>query len=171
MGLKPDSGTIFDNLLVPDGVDKDTAIAYIFNETAELETAFPDANYTQWYIGVWSMVRLPVWTHWLKTTQYDYDPIANYDRKEEWSDYVKAAGTAQASDYTYGFNSDSAVPSGKTDSDTGSESTSTHKARISGNIGVTSTQELIKQERDIVDFTIYEQIANDFRKHFCLLIY
>lgn len=43
--------------------------------------------------------------------------------------------------------------------------------RMYGNIGVTSTQELIKQQREVVDFNIYKIIAEDFKEKFCIMLY
>ena len=43
--------------------------------------------------------------------------------------------------------------------------------RETGNIGITSTQELIRQQRDVVEFNIIERIINDFKCQFCLLVY
>lgn len=40
-----------------------------------------------------------------------------------------------------------------------------------GNIGLTSTQELIKQQRDIVQFNVMDYIINDFKRRFCLMVY
>ena len=40
-----------------------------------------------------------------------------------------------------------------------------------GNIGVTSTQELIQQQRDIVMFNLYDVISEEFVDEFMLLIY
>ena len=40
-----------------------------------------------------------------------------------------------------------------------------------GNIGVTSTQQLIKEEREVAMFEIDDVIINDFKKQFCILVY
>lgn len=40
-----------------------------------------------------------------------------------------------------------------------------------GNIGVTTTQQMIKEERDVDLFNIYYHILADFKKQFCLLVY
>lgn len=40
-----------------------------------------------------------------------------------------------------------------------------------GNIGVTSTQQLIKEEREISLFEIDDFIINDFKRQFCILVY
>ena len=40
-----------------------------------------------------------------------------------------------------------------------------------GNIGITTTQQMIKEEREVNEFNIYDYIINDFKQRFCLLIY
>lgn len=40
-----------------------------------------------------------------------------------------------------------------------------------GNIGVTTTQQMLEAEREIVNYSVIEVIANDYREHFCLDIY
>lgn len=40
-----------------------------------------------------------------------------------------------------------------------------------GNIGVTTTQAMIREERDVVQFSTIKYITNSFKKHFCLLVY
>ena len=94
---------------------------------------------------------------------------------------------------TYGYNSSTAAPTDKvenahdgtitdahtgtiTDTDTGTikhdtSDTGTITTTRTGNIGVTSTQSLIKEQRDIVQFNIMDYIINDFKNRFCLLVY
>ena len=40
-----------------------------------------------------------------------------------------------------------------------------------GNIGVTMTQDMLKKERQIAEFSIIKRIVDDFKKEFCLLVY
>lgn len=40
-----------------------------------------------------------------------------------------------------------------------------------GNIGVTTTQQMIEQERNTVKFNIYDYIITEFKKRFCIMIY
>ena len=102
---------------------------------------------------------------------------------------------------TYGYNSSTAAPTDKvenahdgtitdahtgtitdahtgtiTDTDTGTikhdtSDTGTITTTRTGNIGVTSTQSLIKEQRDVVQFNIMDYIINDFKNRFCLLVY
>lgn len=41
----------------------------------------------------------------------------------------------------------------------------------SGNIGVTMTQEMIQRQREIVQFNLYDYIARQFIKQFCIMVY
>lgn len=41
----------------------------------------------------------------------------------------------------------------------------------SGNIGVTMTQEMIQRQREIVQFNLYDYIARQFIKQFCIQLY
>ena len=43
--------------------------------------------------------------------------------------------------------------------------------RRTGNIGVTASQDLIKKEREISDFSIIEYITQSFKERFCILVY
>lgn len=58
--------------------------------------------------------------------------------------------------------------------ETGKENTTvtvTHEYTKSGNIGVTTTQQMIEAERAVVLFDIYIKIADDFHRTFCLDCY
>ncbi len=46
-----------------------------------------------------------------------------------------------------------------------------HKGRIHGNIGVTTSQQMIEEERKIVTFTIADFIADQFMTEFCIMVY
>ena len=41
----------------------------------------------------------------------------------------------------------------------------------SGNIGVTTTQKMIREEREIAEFNIYDRIITDFKARFCIEVY
>ena len=46
-----------------------------------------------------------------------------------------------------------------------------HERKEQGNIGLTSTQDLISQQRELVKFNLMDYIINDFSNKFCLGIY
>lgn len=47
----------------------------------------------------------------------------------------------------------------------------TRTGREHGNIGVTTSQQMIQSERDLVVFNLYDVIAESFIENFCLMIY
>lgn len=195
LGLYRFSSTVFELFRVPSGVDRQTVIDRILRLNAEYEILYPDLDYMRFAIGSWCNERMDVWQRLYNTTLYDYDPIANYDRREEWTDKGSTAderetgetetGSASATDTqsTAGFNTDSpklhdqGATTGQSSRNTNVSSTangssnSYHEGRVHGNIGVTSTQQLITQEREVSEFNIIEYIADDFAREFCLLVY
>jgi len=55
--------------------------------------------------------------------------------------------------------------------DLGETVTRTHTHRETGNIGVTSTMQLIREQRDIVNYDVVQMIADEFKHKFCILVY
>ena len=47
----------------------------------------------------------------------------------------------------------------------------THTGRMWGNIGVTTSQQMIQSERDVAEFNIVQKIVYDFQARFCIMIY
>ena len=60
--------------------------------------------------------------------------------------------------------------SSETGTTTGEETEEYTRVEL-GNIGVTTTQQMIKEEREVVQFEIDDFIINDFKKQFCILVY
>ena len=61
-----------------------------------------------------------------------------------------------------------------TDKTTGGEDSinfHSEKMRARGNIGVTTTQQMIEQQRRLVEFDMYKYIIDDFKSQFCLMVY
>lgn len=221
MGLYQWNNGLFDLLVVPEGVDKDTFTDNLIAETCELEVLYPNYEVMKNLIGLWSHKMLPVWQHLYDTTQYEYDPIENYNRTEVETLQGIGSRTHSGSDVTThggqnthnqttnnngdnkhsiaGFDS---VPTANSDglvlNDTddahnteivqGSESfgkteTLQHGEQItdqnqyrkenntSGNIGVTTTQKMIREEREIAEFNIYDRMIKDFMDRFCIMVF
>lgn len=74
---------LFDELVIPTGMDRDTLVFKILDETGNLEVLYPQPDYFKRCIGFWSRAYIKNWQELYDTTQYEYDPIYNYDRKEE----------------------------------------------------------------------------------------
>ena len=86
LGLYNWDATILDGLVVPNGIDRETVINNLLRECAELEIIYPQPDALKFFVSEWSRERLPVWEKLEATLKFEYDPISNYDRKEEWTD-------------------------------------------------------------------------------------
>lgn len=175
LGLYNYDPTILDGLQVPDGVDRDSLISNLLLETAELEILYPEPDTMSMAIRAWSTKELPIWTKLQATTEFDYNPIWNVDGTEtEERDLTYTDQTAGDSvGSVTGYNEDEFAPANRAESS--STGNRTDKGTIThtrgGNIGVTSTQSLIQQEREVDLFSVQDHIINSFKQRFCLLVY
>lgn len=82
-------------------------------------------------------------------------------------------GTLTDRGQTVNSSSDTVVTTNGSTSDTtsGTERTLTHTAHIRGNIGVTSSMELLRNQLEVVRFNLIQQISDLFISDFCLMIY
>lgn len=175
LGLYRWDNDIFANFHIPVGLEKDTLINNILMECAELEVLYTDADFLKWAIGEWSAKMLEPWNKLYSTTKLEYNPIENYDRQEEWNDTSKSLpGTISESiNSSVPFPNDTFVDreKSKTSLSGKNESTATRTGRTHGNIGVTTSQQMLKEEREVATFNIYDIIANDFKQRFCIIVY
>lgn len=184
--------TIFDNLQLPENVDRAQTINTILFNCADLEILYPDTTLIKNLIGIWSKTEVDKWERFNRAVNTEYNPLENYDRIEEWTEHNEgtsgqsttstASGDNTNTDKVSAFNSttfENRAQSTGTNSNTASGSASgeadsdtTHNGRIHGNIGVTTAQQMLKAEIEILDdICIFDYIANSFKNRFCLQIY
>lgn len=159
LGLYQYNDQLFDGLRLPKGVNKDTFVGNLLAETAEFEILYPDPEFMANMIAVWSEKELQVWEKLEETLHYDYDPISNYDRHEE------STNTGESLGKVAGYNASDLVNS------SGASTDVKRKARMWGNIGVTTTQQMIEEQRGVVKFNMMDYIIESFIKRFCLMVY
>lgn len=167
--------TLFDNVKFPAGVDKSAAIKAICFNCAELSVLYSQPSTLKEMLSLWGLKNAYRWETLYKTTQQTYNPIENYDRQEDFTDeqtsenHVIAGGTEKLKAFESGELTDSSSASSKNDGN--GTLHGTRKGRIHGNVGVTTTQQMLEEERRIADFNIYDTIAEDFKKDFCVMVY
>ena len=273
LGLYNWDDTIFDLMQIPEALDKDTLVDNLLAETAELEVLYPNPVVFKNLVGVWSAKQIDIWNRLYATTQYEYNPIENYNRYETGSDsgtgrtthsgtdgrteaistggkdtldmtrrdggtenestttsvelggQDETTGTDTKGHWIAGFDSQpigqndglvkqtrdqddasTTTEYGKTEDGTGTKTTTfgktetnkdettygktenvqetktygeqvattnegEHELHAHGNIGVTTTQKLIREQRDIDLFNLYDIIITDFKMRFCILVY
>ena len=167
LGLYSFRGDILDDFKLPDGIDRDDFVEMLLFDTAELELLTPDPDIMKQLLGRWSNVRVNAWSKMLETETVEYNPIHNYDRQEDWVDDGTGSSITDLS--VAGFNDADMADRERTG--TGTTTQSRHTARISGNIGVTTTQQMLESERESRKYSTVYEIIGEFKERFCLLVY
>lgn len=219
--------SVFQNIMLPNGIDKDILIGAIILRCQEFELLYSDPDFLIDAVNIWSRKNYWTFDKWIKALNIQYDPLYNYDRTEEYTDthsgnYNKngsgnssgTTGTTNNLTETHNLHStndvtnthsekafnDSSLVNNQTDvvdqdgSDTGTITntgtvtgtysnndtnteagtdgyTNIHKARLFGNIGVTTSQQMLQSELDIARWNLYEHIADLFASEFCIMVY
>ena len=154
--------------------------ALIQGETEDLCLAYPNLSIFGVQLNKWSARMIPIWNKLIDTTEFEYNPIENYDRHEQWHDdgnrngWQHAQGEDHRENKVNAFDTASYRDHDKTDgtnkaqSSNNENSTGDHTGWLHGNIGVTTTQQMIAEERESVQYDPYVQILNDYKKVFTL---
>lgn len=101
MGMYNYDNTIFNEMILPAGIDGDLLKQSLLIEKGEFEVLFPDPNFMKNAIKVWSAKWFRTFSEWLKGTQAEWNPIYNYDRYEEgWDDNKKNYSSVNQADYS-----------------------------------------------------------------------
>ena len=160
--------TLFDDMSLPEDVDLQTLIDRILFNYGDAPLFCPDPAVMKYYITAWSAERLPLWNRFKTAAEMEYNPIENYDRTENSSNEF-----SPATSYENMISADNAMtyqPDRKT---VGSgKDTNKYNSRIHGNIGVTTSQQMLKSELDLIpSLDVIDFIADDFHQEFNLLMY
>ncbi len=82
LGLLNYDAHIFDQLTIPDAVDRSTLVDTIIDEAAELIIRYPDPVIFKRMLNAWGVRRSFTWTKIAALLNLTYNPIHNYDRTE-----------------------------------------------------------------------------------------
>lgn len=209
--LNYSNNTLFDNLTLPDGIDKDLLIDNIVMEAGEFELMYANLDFMKSAIGVWSAKNYRTFEKWIKALNVEYNPLENYDRIEEWeeshsgskngttttnesssnsgsiSNKQNNTSTNNVSAYdsttlvTESQNIDGGSSSSSSNGNTSSNGTVTtndsesasdlRNGRTHGNIGVTTSQQMLESELNIAKWNVYKHITDLFMQEFCIMVY
>lgn len=159
----------------------DTLLAALINRGASFCVLYPDPDYFQLMNGAWWARWEGVFTKWYKALALEYNPIENYDRHEEWTDTgesgseISSSGTTE--DQRSAFDSSTYSPQDKEITSSGSEAsasnTDEHEGRIHGNIGVTTSQQMLESEMVLQEKwgNLYNHIADCFISEMLVAVY
>ena len=169
IGMYNYDNTLFDDLTLPEGYDKETFIDSLIMEHGEKSVLYSDFNYLKACIGAWSRKWSLELSRIYEALTAEYNPIYNYDRYEEYTDTGSSTDkpdyesvnsqkiSGEIENQISADNSSSYQPETKTISDMGSisqsvkgtrsniESELNHEAHLWGNIGVTTSASMVTE--------------------------
>lgn len=93
------------------------------------------------------------------TTEAKYDPIQNYSMTESGTDLTTASSSGDTTDYSTSYNSESENKTGKSAASGNSSTKLVHNFRRAGNIGITTSQQMLQSERDLAHFDFIGYVA------------
>ena len=200
--------TLFDDIVLPDGIDKDNLVAEIMRNSGDLYPYHQVLEYLKRNINFWFARRLFDFERMYEALRTEYSPIENYDRKENISRDYENSGIDKASttlgstttstnigsndnenkvsaynesDYTNREKDIQSYNSTVTNRGSGTDTTQTEYGlkrkevediRVHGNIGVTTSQQMIESEMSLrAKYDIYKIISKEFEREFLVQIY
>lgn len=152
-------------------LSKETLIATILEKAADFPALYPDWDFMHFMCGVWSKNCAYMMQTLYDTMNAKYNPIENYDRKSNITRNGTNTGNGTTTDSQTAFNTNELRDTNKSISNGTDTVNETVTENVHGNIGVTSTQQMLQQERDIAMFKWYDIVAQDFVNKFCVQIY
>lgn len=123
------------------------------------------------------------WNKIYEALDAEYNPIHNYNMSEvedsssTSSSSTSSKGSSTENNNVYGFNSKESKPSetqeseATTTQDSNGTGSGTRKMTRQGNIGVTTSQKMLREELEVRKTIFFDNIMNDVDKLLCLCIY
>lgn len=186
---------LFSQLTLPEGLNKQTLTDNILLRGGEFEVLYANPTAMQSLIGIWSRREQATFDRWVSALSIEYAPLENYDRMEHWTDEVDGTGSSGSNGSVNTTSNDTSeltksaydqstyspyekTINGGTVGTTSSDSTSTsmsndseHNGRIHGNIGVTTSQQMLEAELNLGYWNVYTKITELFLQEFTIPVY
>lgn len=175
-GLYTKEPSIFDNMMLPETVNKNDLITNICLECGDLEIIYPDAWIMKTAIRTWSQSMIRSWDMMSDVLFEEYDPFINIKRDEHRTitQTRDLATTGSSINKVNAWNETEPVThdtSSGTGTDTGTVVTDEY-FHIEGDSAITDAQDVAKKEIELrVKYNLYQIITQDFKKRFCLMVY
>ena len=126
--LQPEH-SLFEDLELPEGIDKETLTDTILLRCSEFEVLYPDPEFLKYAITTWGRRNYWTFDKWIKLINEEYDPLYNKDYHETWTDTHEGEYSKEGSDSTSGSNSESSDYTRTDNLKTENDITVTHSER------------------------------------------
>lgn len=172
-GMYEFNSALFDKFQVPEQIDKQDVIDSIILECAELPVIYTNWDILQGAIGLLSKRRIHSWERMATALFEDYNPLHNFDRYEDSSDdeSINSSGNATSVNSVNGYNGDAEHDRQKTDGKSETKRGNKHNAHLYGNVGVTTSAEMLDGELKIRKQDLISIIVREFKENFCIMVY
>lgn len=177
--IKPN---FFDDAEIDERLDKDEIKMAILERCGTLLPLYTNSEMFKAFSDSFFKQRKYVITKLIDTIEFDYNPIDNYDRKEiierkldaTVTDETDNNGTQEnqvsAHDSDQYQNKSKLIDTAKIKDTKIDDTTEKIEKRTHGNIGVTTTQQMIESERKVSLFNVYRWIAIEFEQNFFICV-
>lgn len=106
------------------------------------------------------------------STTAEYDPISNYDMTESGRDETRSNASGDTTSFSTTYDdSTTERETGKTSTSGNTADTLIHSLQRSGNIGVTTSQQMLQSERDIAKFDFIGYVAEKIITEYTTSLY
>ena len=180
--------TLFDGVTLPEGMDKTLMVNQIIRQSGDLFPYYQVPPQVKTAITEWFARRKDNFAKLWQGFTAEYNPIENYDRREDSTETPNITHTLSNSGQdastneadVQGYNGTDYVPNSRTKSSgtsstngTDTESgTRTYTSRIHGNIGVTTSAQMLAGELALrKSMDIYALIAAEFETDNLIQVY
>ena len=162
---------LFENMELPAGLDKDLFIYSCVSQGGEFPLLYGDMDYFKSVIPLWEKKWHRTFTKWKGALDLEYNPIENYDRFEDIKDNTKGNGQNANAEMVSAFNSDAMRDDSQSTGNTSFANEYKHDSHIHGNIGVTTSQQMLESELKIAEWNMYDHMADLFIQEFTVPVY
>lgn len=164
IGLYNYDSNLFANMWVPTGLNKPVLVDNLLMELGELQVIYPDPEFMKEAIKQWSISKTHAWQKIYDAIHQQYNPLWNKDGRVMEIHDLHLSDT----DKVAAFNSSTLQDDAQhIHSDNGSI-----ERLETGNIGLTSSQELMMQEVTLwQNVNLMEIIIEEFKQRFCIMVY
>lgn len=158
---------IFDEIVLPDGIDHDLLINSIIDKCGLSTPLYTDEILLTQKINIFFLKNAHTFERLYNAYMAEYNPIHNYDRYESITNKNQRSGNdvVKVSPYdTDNFINDSST-------DRAESIDNEHTAHIYGNIGVTTSAQMLDQELSLLPrLNFYNVVSNLFYDEFCIKV-
>lgn len=151
--LNPDH-SVFENINLPDGIDKDVLIGTILLRCQEFELLYTDPDFMIAAVNIWSRKNYWTFEKWVKLINKSYDPLYNKDYFEEITDdhegdFTKSGTGSSQGQSNQSTNNNSVTDNTRTDNiHSTNDVTATHSEKAYNDSSfVGTTQDVTDQDQ------------------------